>query len=107
MTESQTNPPLVVVPAQRLDSSTSPAFERELMAQIEQGATTVLLDFASVNYISSAGLRVILLAGKRLKASGGSLGLCGLNDDCREVFRISGFDALFPLHASVDEALGR
>jgi anti-anti-sigma factor len=96
----------VLIPARRLDSSTAPDFETELLGRIQQGATAVLLDFSAVDYISSAGLRVILLAGKRLKATGGRLALCGLTEDCLEAFRISGFDTLFPLYGSVDEGLG-
>lgn len=98
--------PLVLVPAQRLNSLTAPDFERELMDRIEEGATDMLLDFSAVTYISSIGLCVILKAGKRLQDRGGCLGLFGLNADCSEVFRISGFDILFPIYTSVEEALG-
>lgn len=76
------------------------------MDRIDEGATDMLLDFSTVTSISSAGLQVILKAGKQLKDVGGSLRLCGLNADCSEVFRISGFDTLFPIYASVDEGLG-
>jgi anti-anti-sigma factor len=106
VTEPLSDRPLVLVPARRLDSSTAPDFETELLGRIEGGANAVLLDFSTVDYISSAGLRVILLAGKRLRATGGRLALCGLTEDCLEAFRISGFDTLFPLFASVDEGLG-
>jgi anti-anti-sigma factor len=105
VTESPSDRPLVVAPARRLDSSSAPDFETELLGRIEGGARTVLLDFSAVDYVSSAGLRVILLAGKRLKAIDGRLALCGLSEDCLEAFRISGFDALFVLYASVDEGL--
>lgn len=106
MTEPGTDRPLVLAPARRLDSATAPGFEAELLGRIGQGAVAVLLDLSAVEYISSAGLRVILVAGKRLRASGGRLGLCGLTEDCREAFRISGFDTLFPIYRSVDEGLG-
>ena len=106
MNEPQSDRPLVLVPARRLDSSTAPDFQRELLERIDQGANAVLLDFSAVDYISSGGLRVILMAGKRLKATGGRLALCGMSDDCREVFRISGFDTMFLLYRSVDEGLG-
>jgi anti-anti-sigma factor len=105
VTEPRSDRPLVLAPARRLDSSTAPGFETELLGRIEGGARAVLLDCSSVDYISSAGLRVILLAGKRLKAIGGRLALCGLTADCLEAFRISGFDSLFVLYGSVDEGL--
>jgi anti-anti-sigma factor len=98
--------PLVLVPGQRINSLTAPDFERELMDRIDEGTTDILLDFSAVTYISSAGLQVILKAGKRLKNVGGGLGLCSLNADCSEVFRITGFNTLFPIYASVEEALG-
>jgi anti-anti-sigma factor len=105
MTDSPPERPLVLAPARRLDSATAPDFETQLLGRIEAGASAVLLDFSAVDYISSAGLRVILLAGKRLKTVGGRLALCGLSEECLEAFRISGFDTLFVLHASVDEGL--
>lgn len=104
MTEPRSDP-LVLAPARRLDSATAPDFESELLRRIDEGAGAVLLDCSAMDYISSAGLRVILRAGKRLKASGGRLALCGLSEDCREAFRISGFDTLFPLYGSLDEGL--
>ena len=104
MTDPRSDPQ-VLAPARRLDSATAPDFETELLRRIDEGAGCVLLDCSGMDYISSAGLRVILRAGKRLKAGGGRLALCGLTEDCREAFRISGFDALFPLYGSVDEGM--
>ena len=103
MTDQEAQRPFVLAPARRLDSSTAPGFESELLGRIDAGAVAVLLDCSGVDYISSAGLRVILLAGKRLTAKGGRLALCALNEDCLEALRISGFDALFALYDSVDE----
>jgi len=97
----------IIKPKGRLDSSTGPALEAELVSVIDGGTSRLLLDFSELLYISSAGLRVVLLAAKRLKASNGRLALCSLNSQIAEVFKISGFDAIIDIHASPDSALKR
>ena len=97
----------VIKPKGRLDSSTGPALEAELIAIIESGIRRLLLDFSELLYISSAGLRVILLAAKRMKASNGRLALCSLNPQIAEVFKISGFDAIIDIQPSFDSAMAR
>lgn len=99
--------PHVLKPKGRLDSSTGPAFESELLQLISSGTGRLLLDFSDLVYISSAGLRVVLLAAKRLQSANGRLALCSLNPQIAEVFRISGFDAIFDIHPSSESALAR
>ena len=65
----------------------------------------LILDFEQVSYISSAGLRVLLVTAKTLQGNGAELSLCSLDDPIREVFGISGFDSIIPIHASRAEAL--
>lgn len=89
----------------RLDSGNAPELERAVVEQIDAGIQRLILDFTSLDYISSAGLRVILLAGKKLRASGGKLVLCGLRSMVREVFEMSGFLALFVVTDTLNEAL--
>jgi anti-anti-sigma factor len=95
---------LVVVLEGRLDSSNSKEVEQELMQAIE-GRHAVVIDFAGLSYISSAGLRVILLVGKRMRAARGRLALCSLPSTIREVFEISGFLSIFDVHDGRDEAV--
>ena len=71
---------------------------------LASGATRILLDFTQLDFISSAGLRTLLLAGKKLKKQGGELCLCSLNETVKDVFDISGFSALFKVYADRDEA---
>ena len=97
---------LILQPTGRLDSLTSQDLQSELSQRISGGDTAILLDLKDLDYISSAGLRVLLLAGKELKAKNGQLSLCALKENVREVFEISGFISLFPIHSSVDEAIG-
>ena len=88
-----------------LDSTTSPEAQKSLTAVLA-GAKKVALDFTELDYISSAGLRVLLGAAKQLRASGGKLGMFGLNQSVREVFEISGFATILSIYKSEAEALG-
>jgi anti-anti-sigma factor len=89
----------------RLDSNTSGAVETSLSAIIEGGASKLVLDFGKLDYISSAGLRIVLVASKKLNAAGGELQLCALNELVQEVFDISGFSSLLNVHKTLEEAL--
>lgn len=95
----------VFVPAGRIDSQTSKMFEEAVLAQIADGSTRMVFDFSDLAYISSAGLRVVLLAGKRLRAAGGKLVLANLQPAIREVFEISGFLGLFTVTEDRDAAV--
>jgi anti-anti-sigma factor len=97
----------IVKPKGRLDSNTGPALEAELTGIIDGGVSRLLLDFSELLYISSAGLRVVLLAAKRMKTTNGRLVLCSLNSQIAEVFKISGFDAIIDIHPSPDSAMAR
>jgi stage II sporulation protein AA (anti-sigma F factor antagonist) len=97
----------VVRPQGRLDSVTTAVFERDLLRNIDSGATRVLIDFSKLDYISSAGLRSVLLAAKRIRASGGRMSLCSLNRQIAEVFDISGFSSILDIQPSYDTAVAR
>lgn len=94
-----------VRPKGRLDSASGPAFEKDLLGRIESGRLRMLLNFGELQYISSAGLRIVLLAAKKMKAAGGKLALCSLNPQIAEVFEISGFSNILDIHPSRDAAL--
>jgi len=89
----------------RLDSNTSPALEKKLVAAIENGTRKMVIDFENLDYISSAGLRIILKTTKDLKRTEGNIVLCAMQDYVREVFEIAGFDTFLPIFSTVDEAL--
>ncbi|UCG13385.1 MAG: STAS domain-containing protein [Deltaproteobacteria bacterium] len=89
----------------RLDSNTSPEFEKRLFEVIEDGAKSVVVDFEGLDYISSAGLRVLLKATKELKRSQGKMVLCSMKEYIKEVFEIAGFVSIFPIASTVDHAL--
>jgi len=96
---------LVVSPAGRIDSNTSPALEAFLLERIDGGAARISVDFSGVTYISSAGLRVLLLAAKRTRAAKGSLTMHAMSPEIREVFEISGFLSILKVYDSLDDAL--
>ena len=75
----------------RLDSETSSSLEKSMQTLFESNGSRTLIDFSALSYVSSAGLRVVLMAAKRAKQSQGLLVLCGLLPHVREVFEISGF----------------
>ena len=89
----------------RLDSNTAMGFEQKLFECIENGTQRLILDFQELDYISSAGLRVILKATKSLKSDNGKLVLCAMQDYVKEVFEISGFDSFLPIEATLDDAV--
>jgi len=90
-----------------LDSNTSPGFEEKILAAINDGSNKLVVDFKDVDYISSAGLRVLNLASKKLKHNEGKIVLCSVEDYIREVFEIAGFDLFLPIVGSMDDALAR
>lgn len=98
---------LILRPVGRLDSTSAPELERLVLDQLSAGVQRMVFDLADMDYVSSAGLRVILLAGKKLRASQGKLALTGMRDMVREVFEMSGFLALFPVSATLDEGLAK
>jgi anti-anti-sigma factor len=94
-------------PRGRLDSHSGPLFEQELLEYIAGGCSRLLIDFSELTYISSAGLRVILVAAKRMKAAGGKFVLAALNDQVSEVFEISGFSRLLDIVPDYASAAAR
>ena len=88
-----------------LDTNTSPDAEAHLTELVSQGANKVLVSFEKLDYISSAGLRVLLAVAKLLKSGGGDLRICCLNETVQEVFDITGFGTILNVFGSESEAL--
>jgi len=89
----------------RIDSVTAKALEDKLVGLIKEGPRALIIDFARVDYISSAGLRVLLVAAKQSKAVHCKLALCSLKAQVRDVFDISGFGTIITLLPDRDSAL--
>lgn len=96
---------LVVMPSGRLDTNTAPEAEKMLVDRIKGGMNCVVIDFTKTDYISSAGLRVILKAAKLLKNSSGKIALCNANAQIFEVLELSGFLTLLTHSDNLEAAL--
>jgi anti-sigma B factor antagonist len=88
-----------------LDTNTSPEAETKINELIEAGEQKLLVNFEQLNFISSAGLRILLATFKKLNASGGDLRICSLNPTVQEVFHISGFITILNVKNTEEEAL--
>jgi anti-anti-sigma factor len=97
----------VVAPVGRIDSSTSGELERALLRGLGDGEADILVDLLGVEYISSAGLGVLLKTANAVRAKRGRLVLCSLGQSVREVFEIAGFNAVFAIEVSQEHALAR
>ena len=91
----------------RLDSNTSPGLEQKLATAMDSGTKSMVLDFENLDYISSAGLRIILKTTKDLKRNEGHIILCAMQDYVKEVFEIAGFDSFLPIVPSLDDAIAK
>jgi anti-sigma B factor antagonist len=80
-------------------------FEKKIFQAIDDGSKSMIIDFGELEYISSAGLRVILKATKALKREEGKMMLCDMQDYVKEVFEIAGFDSFLPIVGTMDDAL--
>jgi anti-anti-sigma factor len=89
----------------RLDAVTSSEFESSLVGSLRLPGTPLVIDLAGVDYLSSAGLRALIVAAKTGRASGRGFALAGLRENVMGVIRISGFDSFFPIYSSAEEAL--
>ncbi len=90
---------------QRVDTSNADLLEAELAGLLGSGARLLVFDLSGTDYIASSGLRILLSTGKKLANSGGKLALTGLNPRVREVFSIAGFDRIFRIYPSLEEAV--
>ncbi len=90
----------------RLDSHTSIPALKELMQYMESGPNKVLVNLAALEFVSSAGLRVILRVAKQVHGYGGQLKVSGAKGVVKEVLEITGFDTLLNLYEDEERAVG-
>jgi anti-anti-sigma factor len=96
---------LVVAVAGKMDAITAPVYVERLMEELDRGTLRLVVDCAGLEYVSSAGLRAILTISKELRRRGGVQAYCALREQVKEVFAISGFDTIIPIHDTRDAAL--
>ena len=97
----------ILAPSGRIDTTTSPALEDAIRKTVDAGVRDLVVDFGSVEYISSAGLRVLLVLAKRMRDLRGRLVLCGMPEPVRQVFQLAGFIPLFVVEPTQAAALER
>lgn len=90
-----------------LDVATAPSLREQLIEQVNDGAVRLVLDLEGLDFLDSTGLGTIIGALKRARTHGGELRLVCTQSRIRRLFEITGLDKAVPLHASLDEAVGR
>ncbi len=96
---------LVVSVEGRLDAMTASKLENAISGYIDSIKKTIILDLNNLEYISSAGLRIVLLSAKKLKANKLELLISGLKDSVKDVFELSGFYSMFKIFETSEVAL--
>ena len=96
---------VIVMPDEQLDTNTSPEAEKMLMAQLDAGESRIVIDFSKTDYMSSAGLRVILKTATLLQEKDGGFALSNGNEQIVEVLEISGFLEIVKYFPSLDDAV--
>jgi anti-sigma B factor antagonist len=99
-------PITVVISEGRLDFGAAGAFQTAI-EQALTGATALIIDCAGLEYVSSAGLRVFLLAARSSQSAGRPFALCTLKPAVREVFDVSGFSRVIAVHADRESAVAQ
>ncbi len=89
----------------RLDAATTPVLERKINTLIEEDHYYLMLDFLRVDYLSSAGMRLLLYAAKKLKAKNGGFLLFSVGEDVMEIIKLAGFEKILLIFESEQEAL--
>ena len=89
----------------KLDATSAKTFEDKILGVINAGTQRLVVDLSRLEYVSSSGLRVLLLAAKRLQTTDGKMVLCGLQDHIRQVFDLAGFSSILSVYGSRDEAI--
>ena len=98
-------PALTIAVIGRLDSNTVKGLEGAVQELAGNERPAVVFDLERMTYVSSAGLRVFLVASKLVQKAGGKAVFCGLADNVHKVFKVSGFDHILTLRVTKEEAL--
>ena len=96
---------VVLMAKGRIDSNNASEFQEAVSSAIAKSDRTVVIDCQDLTFISSAGLRVVLLVFKEMRMRGARVARCSLSSDVQQIFIISGFHKIIPIHSSQAEAL--
>lgn len=89
----------------RLDAATAPILDRKINGLIDEHHYHLLLDFEDVDYLSSAGMRVLLATTQKLKAKNGVVVLFSVSEDVGEIIKMAGFEKILAICSDENEAL--
>ena len=89
----------------RLDADSSQEAEKVVKEALAGQTNRVLFNLGDLEYLSSAGLRVLLSAAKEMRRRDGKIVLCSLNEFVKEIFEVSGFQSLIPIAESVESGI--
>lgn len=90
----------------RIDTITAPDFENDIMKLMSDGVSKLIFDCSKLDYVSSSGLRVFLMAQKKISTIKGELKVCCLQPAIKEIFDISGFSQIFSIEDTIEKASG-
>jgi anti-sigma B factor antagonist len=90
----------------RLDTTNYNVLEKKIIDLIDNNVVNILVDCSKLDYVSSSGLRILLMALKKIASAKGKFVLCSLQENIAEIFEISGFTSIFEIFPGRSEALG-
>jgi len=102
ITENKTDKCTVIGIVGRLDTTNYSVLEKKLMELIDAGQVHLLIDLSKMDYVSSSGLRILLMALKRITVAKGKFALCSLQENIKEIFEISGFTNIFEIYDNAE-----
>ncbi len=105
--ETTLNDSLILIPAGHLDAKTAHEFQDAVVEKIKAGAKSIVLDFSNIDYLSSAGLRSLLVIAKQQKEGGGHLAICSVKEMVHKVFEVSGFNTIVDIHTDRRSAVDK
>ena len=103
--EQQAGEVTIVEVKGRIDSNTAKAFGERLTSLIKDGRARLVVDLKQIIYISSAGFRALLVAGRLAEETNGTLALCSLSTEAQRLFDLGAFTDLFVIYPSREEGL--
>lgn len=105
--ETQFDGSIVLAPSGRIDLTNAESFKETLLRVVAGARHALILDLSEVDYISSAGLRSMMIASKAGKPNGVTLGIAAMRPVVREIFSISRFDLVFPCFDTTRDAIAK
>lgn len=103
--ETITDKAIIIEIDGRLDTTNFNQLEKKIMDHLDAGKINILVDCSNMDYVSSSGLRIFLMSLKRITTLNGQFVLCGLQENIREIFEISGFTSIFKIYDDQEKAL--